>query len=188
MTQGGSQQETAGTQARSASPGDLLPLVYAQLHAAARRLMSEERPGHTLQATALVHEAYARLAQAGVAWSSPGAYYRAAALAMRRILIDHARERGTIKRGSGKRPGHLDGVLDLAAADDPAQVMALDRAVSRLEAEDARAAEVVMLRFYAGLTVDETAAALGQSRRTVLRDWEFARAWLVDDLDRAADE
>jgi RNA polymerase sigma factor (TIGR02999 family) len=163
----------------------LIDRVYAQLRAIAQRQMTHENAGHTLQATALVHEAYARLAAAGVPWSGPGAFYHAAAQAMRRILIDHARERATVKRGGGRRPLQFDGVLDLAATDDPAQVMALDGAISRLEAEDPRAAEVVRLRFYAGLTVDQTAAALGQSRRTVLRDWEFARAWLVDALDGA---
>jgi RNA polymerase sigma factor (TIGR02999 family) len=163
-----------------------LDRVYAQLRAIANVQMNGERAGHTLQATALVHEAYARLAEAGVQWSGPAAFYHAAAEAMRRILIDHARARRTVKRGGGRHSLELDGVLDLASADDPRQVMALDGAISRLEQEDARAAEVVRLRFYAGLTVDQTAAALGQSRRTVLRDWEFARAWLVDDLDHTA--
>ncbi len=176
----------ASADARAAD-GVLLDRVYAQLRAIANVQMNGERTGHTLQATALVHEAYARLAEAGVKWSGPGAFYHAAAQAMRRILIDHARERATIKRGGGRRPQQLDGVLDLAAADDLAQVMTLDGAISRLEVEDPRAAEVVRLRFYAGLTVDQTAAALGQSRRTVLRDWEFARAWLVDDLDHIAE-
>jgi RNA polymerase sigma factor (TIGR02999 family) len=170
------------------SPGpadDLTATVYNHLRAIAQHRVNQERPGHTLQATALVNEAYLRLAEAGVAWSGPGAFYHAAAEAMRRILIDHARARGTAKRGGGRRPLDVDDVLDLAAADDPAQVLALEGAVSRLEKEDARAAEVVRLRFYAGLTVDQTAAAMGQSRRTVLRDWEFARAWLVEDLERA---
>lgn len=159
-----------------------------QLRAIAARQMLQEQPGHTLQATALVHEVYARLAEAGVRWSGPGAFYHAAAEAMRRILIDHARARATAKRGGGRRAVDIDGVLDLAAADAPEQVVALDGAISRLEGEDPRAAEVVRLRFYAGLTVDQTAAALGQSRRTVLRDWEFARAWLAEDLEQSLGE
>lgn len=163
----------------------LINRVYAQLRAIAQRHISAERPGHTLQATALVHEAFVRLAEAGVNWSGPGAFYHAAAEAMRRILIDHARARGASKRGGGRRALTIDRILDLAEADDPDRVLALDGAVSRLEHEDARAAAVVRLRFYAGLTVDQTAEALGHSRRTVLRDWEFARAWLVDELERS---
>ncbi len=166
---------------------DLVTAVYDQLRAIAHRQMSQERIGHTLQATALVHEAYARLADAGVKWSGPAGFYHAAAEAMRRILIDHARAKATDKRGGGLRALELDDVLDLAAANDPAQVMSLDRALSRLEMEDARAAEVVRLRFFAGLTIDQTATALGQSRRTVLRDWEFSRAWLVEELESESD-
>lgn len=176
--------EPGGRSARAVTPpAELVGEVYTQLRAIAHREMQRERVGHTLQATALVHEAYVRLAEAGVPWAGPGAFYRAAAEAMRRILIDHARQRGTLKRGGGRRALNLDGVLDLAAADDPQQILSLDGAISRLEGHDPRAAEVVRLRFYAGLTVDQTAAAMGVSRRTVLRDWEYARAWLVDELE-----
>jgi RNA polymerase sigma factor (TIGR02999 family) len=163
----------------------LVETVYAQLRALAQSQMGRERPGHTLQATALVNEAFIRMKAAGVAWSNPSALYHAAAEAMRRILIDHARAHAAVKRGGGRRMLDLSSVLDLATANDPASVLALDGAISRLERVDARAAEVVRLRFYAGLTVDQAAESLGRSRRTVLRDWEFARAWLVDDLERA---
>ena len=163
---------------------DLLPLVYADLRAAARRLMSSERRDHTLQPTALVSEAYLRLAKGGpIAWASPREFFLAAAQAMRRILVEHARQRGAKKRGGGGdwSRATLD-VVDLSSDDDCARLVALDEAVSRLEAEDERAAAVVRLRFYAGLDVDETAEVLGVSRRTALRDWEFARARLFRDL------
>jgi RNA polymerase sigma factor (TIGR02999 family) len=161
---------------------ELLPLVYAQLRSAAQFLMAGERTGHTLQPTALVSEAYARLSQdLGARWPGTREFYLAAAQAMRRILIEHARRRGRIKRGGDWTRVALDSV-DVESAEDCGRVLALDEAIGRLEKEDARAAEVVCLRFFAGLTVDQTAAALSQSRRTVLRDWEFARAWLLDDL------
>src|SRR5690606_5878117 len=135
-----------GATARAVTPpAELVAEVYAQLRAIAHREMQRERVGHTLQATALIHEAYLRLAEAGVPWAGPGAFYRAAAEAMRRILIDHARQKGTLKRGGGQRALDLDGVLDLAAADDPQQIMSLDGAISRLEGDDPRAAEVVRL-------------------------------------------
>lgn len=159
--------------------------LYAQLRAIAQQQMNHERNDHTLQATALVHEAYMRLAKAGIAWSGLGAFYHAAAEAMRRILIEHARKRGALKRGAGRVPRVLN-VADLASLDDPGQVLALDDAILRLEVEEPRAGAVVRLRFYAGLTVDQTAAALGQSRRTVLRDWEYARAWLAEALQEDA--
>jgi RNA polymerase sigma-70 factor (ECF subfamily) len=164
------------------SARELLPLVYVQLHDAARRLMAGERRAHTLQPTALVSEAYARLSRdLGVHWSDTGQFYLAAAQAMRRILIEHARGRGRIKRGGDWSRVALDSV-DVESEEDCGRVVALDEAIGRLEQEDARCAEVVCLRFYAGLSVDQTAAAMGQSRRTVLRDWEFARAWLLEEL------
>jgi RNA polymerase sigma factor (TIGR02999 family) len=166
---------------------DLLPMVYRQLHAQAQRLMSNERTNHTLQPTALVHEAYARLAHdLEGRWDGPGQFYIAAAESMRRILIDHARRAGAVKRGGDWKREPLD-FIDLASPEDCGRLLALDDAIVRLSEEDARAAEVVRLRFYAGLTVDETAAAMGQSRRTVLRDWEFARAWMLDELQRGAE-
>ncbi len=140
--------------------------------------MRRERPGHSLQATALVHEAYARIARARPdGWTSLGRFYGAAAEAMRRILIEHARHRGRVKRGGGRPRVPLD-VLDLAAEQDEVKILALDSAIRRLEQVDRDAAEVVRLRFFAGLSVEQTAEALGVSARTVKRDWAFARAWL----------
>ena len=161
----------------------LLPLVYDELHSLARRRMAEERAGHTLQATALVHEAYMRLVGAqAIEWSGRAHFYHAAAEAMRRILIEHARKRGRIKRG-GNRRRTASSVADLAADEDLGGIMAVDDAVRRLEQEDPQAAEIVRLRFFAGLTVEETAQALNRSQRTVAREWAFARAWLYDALD-----
>ena len=165
-------------------PDALVALVYEQLRRVAQQRMGEERRGHTLQATALVHEVYLKLSEDRQApWSGRGAFFVAAAEAMRRILIDHARARGTAKRGGGRSRVPLLNVADLARQDDPGMTLALDEAVSRLEAEEPRAAAVVRLRFFAGLSVDETAEALGQSRRTVMRDWEYARIWLRDALE-----
>jgi len=145
--------------------------------------MGQERPGHTLTATALVHEVYLRLSRdRQTPWSGRAEFFAAAAEAMRRILIEHARARGTIKRGGGRARAPLN-VADLASQEDLGLVLALDEAISRLEREEPRAAAVVRLRFYGGLTVDETAEATGHSRRTVLRDWDYARAWLREALD-----
>jgi RNA polymerase sigma factor (TIGR02999 family) len=175
---------------RGGSPraaGELLPIVYDQLRALARQNMHRERAGHTLQATALVHEAFVRLlGDADVAWDSRGHFYVAAAEAMRRILIEHARSRGREKRGGGRQRVPLSVVDVPASADDPEQILAVDDALRRLEGEDPDAANVVRLRFYAGLGVEETARALGKSPRTVAREWAFARAWLMDELSRGA--
>ena len=144
--------------------------------------MGQERRGHTLQATALVHEVFLKMSERpDVAWSGRAEFFTAAAEAMRRVLIDHARSRGTAKRGGGRGRVPLN-VADLARDQDTDSVLALDEAISRLEREKPRAAAVVRLRFYAGLSVDETAEVLNQSRRSVLRDWEYARVWLHDAL------
>lgn len=156
----------------------LLTHVYDHLRAIARTRMARERGSHTLQATALVHEAYLRLMGDGeVAWRDRAHFYRAAAESMRRILVDHARKRGAAKRGGGGPKLPLN-VCDLAANDAPDEIVALDRAILRLGEEDARAADVVRLRFFAGLSVEQTAAALGLSERTVKREWTYARAKL----------
>ncbi len=176
----------AAAEGDSGAANELLPLVYDQLLAIARHRMQQESPNHTLQATALVHEAYLRLIGGEpVSWPSRASFFYSAAQAMRRILIDHARRRGRIKRGGEMRRLPLDAV-DLAAAADPEDVQALDDAVTRLAGQDARAAQVVELRFYAGLSVEETAAALGLSERTVKREWAFARAWLFNELEPAS--
>lgn len=169
----------------------LLPLVYEHLRAIAQKRMAGERAGHTLEATALVHEAYMRLiGNEDIAWQSRGHFYGAAAESMRRILIDHARKKGSRKRGGGKKALALS-VVDLATEHDPGDILALDDAITTLASEDARAAEVVRLRFYAGLSVEETADALGVSERTVMREWAYARArlyqLLTDDDDDASE-
>jgi RNA polymerase sigma factor (TIGR02999 family) len=133
-----------------------------------------------------VHEAFARLGGVdGLRGRSKAEFYHAAAVAMQRILVDHARGRARMKRGGGAARLDLDvaGVMDLAESDDPERILALDDAIRRLEGADPRAATVVRLRFLAGLSVEETAAAMEQSPRTVKRDWEFARAWLYQALD-----
>jgi RNA polymerase sigma factor (TIGR02999 family) len=180
-------------EAETGQPGStdaLLELVYAQLRATAQRLMAAERPGHTLSATVLVHEAYARLVgDEQVAWSGRAHFYAAAAQAMRRVLIDHARGRGRLKRGGKGEAGaavavarvnlELQNVAELAATDDPNQILALDDAIRRLEIEEPDLAGVVRLRFFAGLTVDDTANALAISPRQVDRLWGYARARLA---------
>ncbi len=156
----------------------LLPIVYAELRMLARQQMTNERPDHTLQATALVHEAYMRLIGGQeLSWSNRRHFFQSAVEAMRRILIEHARRRGRQKRGGGRREIPLDAV-ELAVRGDSEDLLSLDDAIRRLEKEDSRAAEIVRLRFFAGLDIEETAMLLGVSARTVKRDWTFARAWL----------
>lgn len=162
---------------------ELLPLVYDQLLAIARHRMQRESPDHTLQPTALVNEAYLRLVgSTPLSWSSRAHFFRAAAQAMRRILIDHARRRGRDKRGGQMHRKPLD-AIDMALSGDHDQIIALDAALERLAKEDPRAAGIVELRFYAGLSVEDTGAALGLSERTVKREWAFARAWLYRALE-----
>lgn len=167
---------------------ELLAVVYEQLRRIAGQRMRDERAGHTLEATGLVHEAFLRLlGDEGVSWESRGHFYGAAANAMRRILIDHARKRNAEKRG-GQRGRVPLSVVDLAQDTDPAQILALDEALSTLEQSDPRAASVVRLRFYAGLDVAQTARVLGLSERTVLRDWSYARAVLFEQVSGAPAE
>jgi RNA polymerase sigma factor (TIGR02999 family) len=163
------------------SSSELLSLVYDQLRKIAQQRMNEERRDHTLEATALVHEAYMRLVgSADVQWANRAHFFKAAAEAMRRILIEHARSRGRVKRGGGEQK-HVRvpfNVLDLAETSDPEDVLSVDEAVCRLEAQDPELGEIVRLRFYAGLSEQEAALALGVSDRTVRRGWALARAWL----------
>jgi len=162
---------------------EIFELVYTELHAIALGAMKKERADHSLQATGLVHEVYVRLqGDSRASWPSRAAFFHAAGEAMRRILVEHARKRGAQKRGGGRARSPLS-VADLAEMNDPREVVALDEAFVRLETEDPRAAEVVRLRFFAGLSVDQTAEAMGISRRTALREWEYARAWLKSELD-----
>jgi len=155
----------------------LLPLVYDELRALARHRMAQENVGHTLQATALVHEAFMRLSPTGQ-FANRAHFFKAAAEAMRHILIEYARSKSRVKRGGGKTTRIPLNVLDLAAAPNSEDILAFDEAISRLEQESTLAASVVRLRFYAGLSVEETAETLGISPRTVSREWTYARAWL----------
>lgn len=165
---------------------DLLPHVYNQLRAMAQRHLSSERRDHTLQATALVHEAYLRVAQRpDLPWNDRAHFFRAAADSMRRILIDHARARLRTKRGGAGRNRvdlALADSLALVKSENPEDAIALDEAIQRLRGRNSRAADVVHLRFYAGLSVDETALVLGVAPRTVDLDWQFARASLFKAL------
>jgi RNA polymerase sigma factor (TIGR02999 family) len=156
----------------------LLEQVYDQLRSIAQSQLSRESAGHTLQATALVNEAYLKLRERySILVQDRGAFVRAAATAMRRILIDHARARGRDKRGGQLKREFAD-VAEFAANNNPEEILALDDAICRLEEQDPKAAEVVKLRFFAGLSVEETAEVLGVSPRSVKREWQYARAWL----------
>jgi len=171
-----------------AAPNELFQLIYDQLQAIARNRMASERPGHTLQATALVNEAYMRLlGKPGARFDGRAHFFGAAAEAMRQILIDHARAFNADKRGGGRQALSISSVVDLAAAPDPSGILALDDAILRLKRVDAQAAAIVRLRFYAGLNEPEVAEALNISERTVRREWAFARGWLRDALEREAD-
>src|SRR5207248_10249922 len=149
----------------------------------AAQRMAQEKPGQTLQATALVHEAYVRLigAEQGQQFNSRGHFFAAAAEAMRRILIDHARRKQRRKRGGDRARVDLD-VVDLAAPESPEDLVALDEALNKLAATDGEAAEVVQLRFFAGLPIAEVAELLGISPRTADRLWAYARAWLHQEI------
>jgi RNA polymerase sigma factor (TIGR02999 family) len=161
----------------------LLPLVYDELRKLATERLAQERPGQTLQATALVHEVYLRLVDVEKAqrWETRGHFFAAAAEAMRRILINRARDKGRQKRGGGWQRLELD---HLAVADQASEeeTLAVDEALQRLEQLNKPCADLVKLRFFAGLTMDDAAAALGIAPRTAHRYWTFARAWLYDAL------
>ncbi len=163
---------------------ELLPLVYDELRKLARSNMKRESEGQTLQPTALVHEAYMRLVGDGdLKWDNRGHFFGAAARAMRRILVERARSRGRIKRGGDrKRVDLADEVL--AVEPESTDLLALDGALERLEKYDSRKCEVVMLRYFAGLSIEETAAGMGLSPATVKNEWAFARAWLHRELQK----
>jgi RNA polymerase sigma-70 factor, ECF subfamily len=159
----------------------LFELVYADLRRIARRHMGAERPDHTLQATALVHEAYLQLVGKDINWQSRSHFFAVAAQSMRRILVDHARTLKTEKRGAGGRKLTLDEALNLSDAESQ-DLLDIDRALERLTAWDPRQGKIVELRFFGGLTDEEAASFLGISARTVRRDWNMARAWLQAEL------
>lgn len=157
---------------------ELLPLVYEELRRLAQARMAKTPPGNTLQPTALVHEAYLRLVGSEAeGWNSRGHFFAAAAQAMRQILVDQARRKASHKHG-GEHQRIQDPVEPVLQPDPATDVLGLDLALSQLQQSDERKAKVVMLRYFAGLTSEETAAALGLSARTVERDWRFARAFL----------
>jgi RNA polymerase sigma factor (TIGR02999 family) len=157
----------------------LLPLVYDELRKLAAQKLAQEKPGQTLQPTALVHEAYLRLVDAEQAqhWNSQGHFFAAAAEAMRRILIENARSKRTAKHGGGRKRIDLAEAEPVAAA-EPEELLELDDALTRLQQEDPEAAAIARLRLYAGLSVEEAARASGTSRANAYRHWAYARAWL----------
>jgi RNA polymerase sigma factor (TIGR02999 family) len=178
-------QEGAGGQADSLAR--LLPLVYRELRALAASRLRGERPNHTLQPTALVHEAYMRLVDQQAPWQNRAHFFAVAAQAMRRVIIDYARTEQAAKRGGRKARVTLDDAMSMT--DGPqVDVLALDQALERLAALDPRAAQIVELRFFAGLDVDETSEALGLSPATIKREWATAKAWLKRALATAPAE
>ena len=164
----------------------LVPEVYAVLHQQARHALRDQPDGHTLQPTALVNEAYVRLAnQPGAGAESRSHFLAVAAMVMRSVLVDHARARQRAKRGGNARALSLGAADGVAAAEEPLDVVALDDALNRLAAQDARKARVVELRYFVGLSIEETAKALDSSPATVKREWTTARAWLRRELTTA---
>ncbi len=165
----------------------LSELVYDELRRMARGYLAGERPDHTLQPTALVHETYLRLVDHNaMAWEDRRHFFAIAATTMRRILVDHARGQRREKRGGDRPKVSLDDVGELPAADRAAEVVAIDEALERLAIEDQLKASVVELRFFAGLTNDEAAAVLGLSEKTVRRHWRMAKVWLHRELRSAS--
>jgi RNA polymerase sigma factor (TIGR02999 family) len=160
----------------------LMPLVYKELRRLARRQMRCERPGHTLQTTALVNEAYLRMAgQQQIEWRTRAHFFAMAAAMMRRILFDHARRRQVAKRGGGAVPCSLDDVA-VVAAERSGEIVAIDEALTRLSALDERGYRIVEMRYFGGLTVEEISIVLNISAATVKRDWTAAKAWLAHEL------
>ena len=173
-----------GNGERSATD-ELFALVYEEMRKKARALMSKERPDHTLQPTALVHEAYAKMIGGGeVTWESRQHFYNAAAQAMRRILMDSARRKSADKRGTGLQRVDLEG-LDVAVSNESVDWEALDRAMKKLEKEDPRKHSVVMYRYFAGLNEEQIGQILKVSVKTVQRDWKVARMFLLGEMKRS---
>lgn len=168
----------------SKAASELLPLVYDELRKLAAARLADEKPGNTFQPTALVHEAYLRLVGDGQPrdWNGRGHFFGAAAEAMRRILVESARRKKTLKRGGDRGPAPFD-LAGLANAERPHEVLAVDEALATLAAVDAQAAELVKLRYFVGLTVPDAAKALNISTRSAERLWAYARAWLRRAID-----
>jgi len=172
----------AWSDGQQGAPDQLMPLVYAELHRLARSYMVRERGDHTLQTTALVHEAYLRLIDASAAsFQDRAHFFGMCALLMRRILVDWARSHGASKRGGDWRPVQLDEAL-VVSPETEIDLVALDDALKALEVVDPRKSRVVELRFFGGLSVEETAAVLKVSVETVMRDWKLAKSWLRREL------
>ncbi len=170
---------------RGDSANALVKLVYAELHRQAHRYLQKERVGHTLQTTALVHEAYLRLVeQKSVVWDSRSHFYAIAATMMRRILIDYAKTKHRVRRGGVHSDLPLENALTIRVSETDFDLLALDEALNRLAAKEAQLAKVVELRFFSGLDVVETAEVLGLSESTIKRDWRMAKAWLRRELKR----
>jgi RNA polymerase sigma factor (TIGR02999 family) len=167
-------------QGKKDAEAKLLALVYQQLREMARHHMRREGPGHTLQTTALVHEVYLRLFGKEIDWQNRSHFFAVAAQMMRRVLVDHARARKASKRGSGGRVDLED--VPLVSDDRLEDVLALDLALERLAEKDSRQAKMVELHLFAGMTLQETADVLGVAKRTIQRDWDFAQAWLYNEM------
>jgi RNA polymerase sigma factor (TIGR02999 family) len=177
---------TAIEQGDARAADELLPLVYEELRRLAAQKMSQERPGQTLQATALVHEAYIRLVGSDARdWSGRTHFFAAAAEAMRRILIENARRKQRLKRGGARQKVDLDNVSIVieGPSDD---IVALDEALTKLALEDPVKADLVKLRYFAGLTIEQAAKILDISRATADRYWSYSRAWLFDEINEGA--
>jgi RNA polymerase sigma factor (TIGR02999 family) len=162
---------------------ELMPIIYDELRRIAHRHMAQERAGHTLQATELVNEVYLKLKDArGSRWQNRGQFFAVAAQMMRFILVDYARRHARAKRGGGEPRVTLDEAM-LVSEEKNSEMLALDEALQKLEQFDKRKCEIAVMRFFAGLTIEETAEALSISPETVMRDWRLARAWLQNELE-----
>lgn len=173
------------TGGRPAAMDELLPYVYDELHRRAARYLRRERINHTLQTTALVHEAYLKLVdQASVDWKDRGHFFAVAAQAMRRILVDHAKHKHRAKRGGAASDLQLDDEFEAPKVESNVDIEALDEALSRLAVIDPQQERLVELRYFAGLSLEQTAEAMNISRATAAREWQMAKAWLHRELSR----
>jgi RNA polymerase sigma-70 factor, ECF subfamily len=168
---------------KGSAAAELLPIVYDELRSLASAFFHDQRPGNTLQPTALVHEAYLKLVDQSIDWSSRNQFFVVASMAMRSILVDHARRKGRLKHGGAFERVPLSAADQTPVALDEATVLAIDEAMSKLAELDERKAKLVELRFFGGLTGDEAADALGIARSTAAEEWRMARAWLHHHLE-----